>query len=166
MCGQDVTLCGFTFDMKPRKAVSLQDSLKVCLGTVSDRPFPTNPELEHQRCRVQNGNQPDGFFVKWRCMHGVDATAETLSRLTSALDGVFDSLIVPLETLVGCFIAGVVFALCAFACYKIPQYCLPGVGSETFRRSARIVSVTAFLGLSFISLVVSLSILLDAVFSQ
>jgi hypothetical protein len=52
-------------------------------------------------------------------MHGVDVTAQTLNRLTMALDGAVDSLIVPLEILVGCFVAGLVFALCALACIAL-----------------------------------------------
>ena len=100
-------------------------------------------------------------------MHGVDATAQTLNRLNMALDGAVNSLIVPLEILVVCFVAGVVFALCALACYKVPlQYCLPRLGSETFRRNARIVSITGFLGLSFASLVIFLEILFGAVYFQ
>ena len=100
-------------------------------------------------------------------MHGVDATAQTLSRLTMALDGAVDSLIVSLGMLVGCFIAGVVFALCALACYRAPlQYCVPWLGSETFRRNAKIVSVTGFLGLSFISVVIFLEILFGAVYFE
>ena len=96
-------------------------------------------------------------------MQGVDATAQTLNRLTMALDRAVDSLVAPLEILVGCFIAGVVFALCALACYKAPlQYCPPWLGSETFRRNARLVSVTGFLGLSFISLVIFLQMLFGA----
>jgi hypothetical protein len=98
-------------------------------------------------------------------MHGFDATAQTLNRLTMALNGAVDSLIVPLEILVGCFIAGVVFALCALACYRAPlQYCPPWLGSETFRKNARLVSVTGFLGLSLISVVIFLEILFGAVY--
>jgi hypothetical protein len=100
-------------------------------------------------------------------MYGFDAAAQTLNRLTMALNGAVDSLIVPLEILVGCFIAGVVFALCALACYRAPlQYCPPWLGSETLRRNARLVSVTGFLGLSFISLVIFLEILLGAVYLE
>lgn len=100
-------------------------------------------------------------------MHGVDATAQTLNRLTMALDGAVYSLIVPLEILVGCLIAGVVFALCALACYRAPlQYCPPWLGSETFRRKARLASVAGFLGLSFISAVIFLQILFGAVYFE
>ena len=93
-------------------------------------------------------------------MYSVDATAQTLNRLTMALDGAVDSLLAPLQLLVLCFIAGSAFALCALACYRARvQYFPPWLGSETFRRKARLLSVAGFLGLTCISALIFLQIL-------
>jgi hypothetical protein len=96
---------------------------------------------------------------------GPVSPADFLNRLLqTALSGVADSLIVSLSILIGCLVASFVFALCAFACYKIPfASFLPGIRTQRFRQVAKVASAAGLFALSIISFAFFLDILFGSV---
>jgi hypothetical protein len=96
---------------------------------------------------------------------GPVSPAGFLNRLLrAALSGVADSLIVSLSILIGCLVASYVFALCAFACYKIPfDSFLPGISTQRFRQVAKVASAAWLFALSIISFAFFLDILFGSV---
>ena len=67
---------------------------------------------------------------------------------------------VSLLILIGSLVASFLFAVCAFACYKVPfDRFLPGISAQRFRRIAKMTSAAGFFGLSMISLAIFLEIL-------